>query len=159
MSTVLRLLHVLHILALNVELIANMVELEQDSVFLGNLDTVLMPYAKIVKMSTHISHPVNINQWYHVSIHALSSSSSSVTKGITETCNLATLGYLDKNAWLELVGVTCLVELEFTWRPEYGSEDNGHAWIQMCSTIGSYEKVSIVADGNGRCKAEHKRSQ
>ncbi|GJX33223.1 hypothetical protein Tco_0243078 [Tanacetum coccineum] len=134
-------------------------------------------------MSAHISHPVNINQWYHVSVHALSS--SSVTKGITETCNLATLGYPDKicmvgavglgfvytDLRLEVpemgydpladtqVGVTCLVELEFTWRPEYGSGDNGHAWIQMCSTIGSYEKVSIVADDNGRCKAEHKRSQ
>ncbi|GKB84090.1 hypothetical protein Tco_0956362 [Tanacetum coccineum] len=32
-----------------------------------------------LKMSAHISHPVNINQWYHVSVHALSS--SSVTKG------------------------------------------------------------------------------
>ncbi|GKD13160.1 hypothetical protein Tco_1197567 [Tanacetum coccineum] len=55
-------------------------------------------------MSAHISHPVNINQWYHVSIHALSSSSS-VTKGITETCNLATLRYPDKICIVGAVGL------------------------------------------------------
>ncbi|GJR20224.1 hypothetical protein Tco_0968751, partial [Tanacetum coccineum] len=75
----------------------------------------------IIAVSTHLHSCQYESTGIMSLVHAISS--SSVTKR---------------------VGVTCLVELEFTWRPEYGSGDNGHAWIQMCSTIGAMKKVSIV---------------